>query len=169
MIRNSAVIATLEELGVHFFASQTDVGSKTLVSPETLIYNLASSKEARMRLALIPLFLKHPHYAEYVKKTLANLSLSHQDLLRCYYTAAQLLQIKYRAELLELFGQQDYLPVLFDDSLKLDDTESPDTRLHQLARRQAELSGRAINWYGTYKHAYTRLTRHTKWNKQWQS
>ena len=84
-----------------------------------------------------------------------------------YYTAAQLLQKKYREELEEFFGDQDSLPALFEQNLVPNDEKSPDQCLRQLAEKQAQLSGKSINWYGTYEHAYTRLERHTKARKLW--
>ncbi|MCP4428467.1 MAG: hypothetical protein GY803_28620 [Chloroflexi bacterium] len=121
-----------------------------------------------MRLALIPLFLTHPKYAAYVSEALNRLPPAQQNLLRCYYTAAQLLQQKYQTQLTNLFGACPPLPALFETDLKLDGTEPADIRLQRLAKLQAQISGRPINWYGTYEHAYTRFTRHTRRRMQWQ-
>ena len=163
----AALAATLDQLGVHFVAGQTDGWVET-IAPDVLLCGLASSDEARMRLALIPLFLKHPHYAVYVTEALNLLTPAQQQFLRCYYTAAQLLQQKYRSQLTALFGNCSPLPALFEHALEIDKVESADVRLRQLAKRQAQLSGRPINWYGTYEHAYARLVRHEKQIKQWQ-
>jgi hypothetical protein len=88
--------------------------------------------------------------------------------LRCYYTAAQLLQQKHYQTLTELFGNLTILPPLFEDSLNLDSTESPDVRLQQLGREQARLTGCPLNWYGAYELAYKRLVQHTQKRLQWQ-
>jgi hypothetical protein len=165
---NTILAATLEQMGIHFVAVQTDWQVEPVAPPDILLCGLASSHEARMRLALIPLFLKKPEYAVYVTEALRHLAPAPQQLLRCYYTAARLLQQKYRSQLITLFGNFPSLPALFEGALGLDDAESADIRLQQLAERQAQLSGRPINWYGTYEHAYTRLTRHVIQRMQWQ-
>jgi hypothetical protein len=168
MMRLSTTFNTLKELGVHFVVPQNNEKNKIIESPVSLLSNLASSNEARVRLALIPLFIQHPDYSQHVQEALKHLAPPQQKLLRCYYTAAQLLQKKYRQELEKFLGQQNMLPTLFEEKLKLDNKKSPDFRLHQLAQKQARLSGKPINWYGTYEHAYTRLERHTKARREWQ-
>ena len=121
-----------------------------------------------MRLALIPLFLRCPHYAHYVVETMKHLAVPQQHFLCCYYTAAQLLQQKHHAQLVALFGNSAPLPDLFEDALDLDSGESIDARLQQLAGQQSRLTGRPINWYGTYEHAYNRLVRHEVQRQKWQ-
>jgi len=165
---NEALAATLDQLGVHFVAGQTDGQVETVTPPDALLCGLASSDEARMRLALIPLFLEHPGYAVYVIEALSHLTPAQQQFLRCYYAAARLLQQKYRSQLTAVLGSRAPLPALFE-GLGLDETESPDARLRQLGKRQAQLNGRPINWYGTYEHAYTRLVRQAKRRKKWLS
>lgn len=168
MSTTATLAYTLEQIGVHFIARPANESVDSILPPDSLLCGLASSDEARMRLSLIPLFLSHPHYAGYVAGALAHLTLDQQQLLRCYYTAAQLLQQKYHAELTELFGDSTPLPALFDETLGIDAVGLDNGRLQQLAQRQAQLSGRSINWYGTYEHAYTRMTRHARVRKEWQ-
>ena len=171
MFTDHMLAATLEQLDVHFVVAPTNGQANTPISPEILLSGLATSEEARMRLALIPLFLRHPHYAAYVKEALKRLTPAQQTVLCCYYTAAQLLQQQHHDQLTTLFGSCDPLPALFEDALRLynlPNPESIDERLHRLAARQSELSGRSLNWYGTYEHAYTRLVRHEKQRQRWQ-
>ena len=164
---NTILTATLDSLGVHFIAGQPDLTPEIAESPVALLRGLASSNEARLRLALIPLFLKRPEYALHVENALTGLSPTAQHFLRCYYTAAQILQQKHYQTLTELFDNLAILPSLFEDTLNLDSTESPDARLQQLAREQARLVGKLLNWYGTYEHAYTRLVQHSRRRLQW--
>lgn len=164
---NAILTTTLDQLGVHFIAGRVDTHPEIAESPVALLRGLASSEEARLRLALIPLFLKRPEYAAYVKNSLFGLSPTAQHFLRCYYTAAQLLQQKHYQTLTELFGNLAVLPSFFEDSLNLDSTESSDMRLRQLASEQAQLIDKPLNWYGTYEHAYTRLVQHSRRRLQW--
>jgi hypothetical protein len=159
MKTDATLAATLEQLNVHFVVAPTDEVD-TYESPISLLCGLASSDASRMRLALIPLFLQHPRYAKYLANALSCLTPDQQQYLRCIYTAAQLLQQKYRQQLMALFGDSPTLPALFEHELGLDECAAPDVRLHQLAQQQTTLSGKAINWYGTYEHAYERLVRH---------
>lgn len=153
--------ATLDHLGVHFVMGEMDCDLSTAIdSPTDLLIGLASSNEARIRLALVPLFLRHPHHADYVHSALAELPNSQSDTLRCFYTAAQLLQEKYHAQLLKFFGESSTLPSLFKQELELERVACPDSRLLQLAKRQADLTGKPLNWYGTYQHAYNRLIKY---------
>lgn len=164
---NAILTTTLDWLGVHFIAGKPDTQPEIAESPAALLRGLASSNEARLRLALIPLFLKRPEYALHVEDTLPSLPLTAQHFLSCYYTAAQLLQQKHYQTLIELFGNLAILPSLFEDSLNLDSTASPDMRLQQLAGEQARLIGRPLNWYGIYEHAYNRLVQHSRRRLQW--
>ena len=101
---NAILTTTLNQLGVHFIAGRADTHPEIAESPVALLRGLASSDEARLRLALIPLFLKRPEYALHVENALTGLSPTAQHFLRCYYTAAQLLQQKHYQTLTELFG-----------------------------------------------------------------
>ena len=159
---------TLERLGVHFIAGKPDSDSEAAESPVALLRGLASSDESRMRLALIPLFLRRPEYALHVEAALSGLPHQAQHFLHCYYTAAQLLQQKYYQTLVELFGNLAILPALFEDALNLAVAGSPDGRLQQLGQVQAHLTGKPLNWQGTYEHAYTRLVQHSRRRLQWQ-
>ena len=168
MLRDTELLAALEHLDVHFVASNLNGQLDTAAPPEFVLRGLIESTEARMRLVLIPLFLQHPHYAKYMSGVLRRLAPLQQKKLYCYYMAAQLLQQKYSVELVELFGTSSLLPALFDQALKLAPVGLPDERLHQLAKRHAEISNKDINWYGTYEHAYQRLVRHRKKRILWQ-
>lgn len=167
-LTNTMLTTSLERLGVHFIAGQPDLASETAESPVALLRGLARSDESRMRLALIPLFLKRPEYALQVEIALQGLPQKDQHFLRCYYTAAQLLQQKHSQTLTELFGNLAILPSLFEDTLNLDSANTADGRLHQLAEEQARLTGKPLNWYGTYEHAYKRLVQHSRRRLQWQ-
>ena len=132
-----------------------------LLAPANLISSLAQSENARVRLSLIPLFLRHPEFS--AEAEIADQSLSpqtNQSVLRFYYTAAVLLQRKYWERLIKIFGRQPQLPDLFSSKLGVLPDENPDQALLQLAKRHQILSGQAINWLGTYEHAAERLIKH---------
>lgn len=152
MLNEAQLTAELKRYGVYFLANRTsDYGQR--LTPEKLITTLASHSQARLRLALIPLFLTQPTFSTSVEVVKNLLDDPSQVTLACYYTAARLLQQKYHPTLADTFGGQPPLPDLFKDLFHLEG-DTADDRLHQLAEQQAKRTNRFINWYGTYHHAF---------------
>jgi hypothetical protein len=135
--------------------------STPVFTPEKLISLLAQSVNARVRLSLIPLFLRHPEFSAEAEKADRFLTpqLS-QNVLRFYYTAAVFLQMKYQERLHKIFGGQNQLPDLFSSKLGVLPEKDPSHNLFQLAKRHQILSEHTINWLGTYEHAAERLIKH---------
>lgn len=144
-LTSAQVVAQLAALNVDFLQVENELAESRKVNPAELIAALATNAEARLRLALIPLLLRHPEFAATVRQVAAQLPASAQLVLRCYYTAAQLLQQKYRQRLLALFGATPTLPELFAAELGLPGFTDPDHELQRLAERHRQLSGRTIN------------------------
>ena len=115
--------------------------------PARLIAALAQSEEARLRLSLIPLFLEHPEFAARVRTVAKRLKPSARLTLQCYYSAAVWLAQKYQP------AARKPLPDYFSKELHLHPTADPEENLRALAKRHKELSGRRVNWLGTYQHA----------------
>lgn len=116
-----------------------------MLSPVDLIVALAESKEARLQLSLIPVFLRHPEFSEYVKPASEKLKPSLQLLLKCFYSAAVWLEQKHLLT--------NNLPDLFSKELGIVSSENPKENLKTLAKQHQDLSGSKINWLGTYEHA----------------
>jgi hypothetical protein len=131
------------------------------LTPANLIASLAQSANARVRLSLIPLFLRHPEFCVEVEKADNSLlAKPSQMVLRFYYTAAVFLQRKYWERLGKLFSGQMQLPDLFSKQIGVLLDGNPDEALTSLAKRHQVLSGQFINWRGTYEHAAERLIKH---------
>ena len=162
------LVDELNRLGIHFLQGGTGRLSTAPMEPALLVMKLASSDEARLRLALIPLLLQHPALAHDVRWVVMQLLPAAQVVLKCYYTAAQLLQQKYSIRLQALFGYPTPLPDLFMAELGLSALTTPDQGLQMLAERHRRLSGRAINWLGTYEHGAQRLLTHYERRQLWQ-
>lgn len=113
--------------------------------PAHLITALAESHEARLRLSLIPLFLRHPEFAVHVSEVSKKLDPASQLILKCFYSAAVWLEQKHLS--------RKKLPDLFSKELELSPAFNPEENLRALAKRHRELSGARINWLGTYQHA----------------
>lgn len=156
-ITNSAteeqIAAALQALGVKFVHSEPAGAAPLPIQPARLVAALALSQEARLRLALIPLLLQYPQWAEVVASVAQQLSPAARLTLQCYYTAALWLGEKYRPRLESLLGKQAPLPDYFSTVLGIEKTPDPDENLRRLAIRQRELSGAQVNWLGTYHHA----------------
>jgi hypothetical protein len=149
---------------VHFLLGGTRTPASHL-SSAALLGALASSAEARLRLAIIPLLLRQPAYAVDVGPVVATLGCPAQLVLQCYYTAALLLQEKYQRELRSLCGEQTRLLDLFSKTLGVPILGEVDERLRVLAAQHQVLSGSYINWYGTYEHAaknFVAILRHLR-------
>jgi hypothetical protein len=132
-----------------------------LLTPASLMASLAQSENARVRLSLIPVFLRHPEFASEVESADKSLSpQTNQLVLRFYYTAAFLLQRKYRERLTRIFGKQPQLPDIFSTKLGISLDKNPEQALLQLSKRHQALSGQFINWLETYEHAAERLIKH---------
>ena len=165
----AALAAELERLGLRFVTSSAEDVLPSALSPADLIAALASSKEARLRMALIPLFIAHPEYSRFVSQVSQELIGQAQVTLVCYYTAAILLQRKYAQRLLQLGLKVSELPDIFGHSLALPLNSSADDLLLCLAEQQTQMSGRPINWYGTYEHAMERFIRRLELEVQWRN
>jgi hypothetical protein len=132
-----------------------------LLTPSNLIASLAQSENARVRLALIPLLLRHPEFSiEVIKADESLFSQFSKIVLHFYYTAASILQRKYQEQLRGIFGEQIQLPDLYSNQLGVSLSESHEQSLVNLAKRHQTLSGQHINWLGTYEHAAERLIKH---------
>jgi hypothetical protein len=142
---NDQLTNALRALGVNFILGGQSKDSFLHKQPARLIASLAESEEARLRLSLIPLFLEHPEFSAHVQTVAQKLEPSARLTLQCYYSAAIWLAKKYQP--------QKPLPDHFSKELHLHRTSDTDENLRALAQRHSELSGRRVNWLGTYQHA----------------
>jgi hypothetical protein len=117
-----------------------------LLNPAQLMAALVKSRDTRVCLALIPLFLQFPEFAKYVQAVANNLLPSARLLLQCYYTAAVWLEQK-------LLPRIPSLPDLFSKEFGITPVANPEENLRALGKRHQELSGERLNWQGTYEHA----------------
>lgn len=136
----------LHALGVKFIMGGGSEEKSLHKRPALLIAALAESKEARLRLSIIPLFLEHPEFAVYVRTVAKKLDVPARITLQCYYSAAVWLGQKYQTH-------KKALPDYFSKELNLSPTNDPNENLHDLSERHKQLSRTKVNWLGTYEHA----------------
>lgn len=147
---NDQLTNALHALGVHFIMSTGSKDKSLHKQPARLISALAESKEARLRLSLIPLFLEHPEFATYVRAAAKEINPSARLTLQCYYSAAVWFQQFHRPRLDVLIGKKPSLPDYFSRELGLQNTPDPEKNLGLLANRHQILSGAQVNWLGIY-------------------
>ena len=135
----------LRALDVNFILGGKSKDAFLHKQPARLIAALAESDESRLRLSLVALFLEHPEFASRVRTVAKRLNSSARLTLQCYYSAAVWLTRKYQSH--------KPLPDYFSKELNMHPTADPEENLRLLAKRHKELSGRRINWLGTYRHA----------------
>jgi hypothetical protein len=135
----------LRALHVNFILGGNAHNSSLHKQPARLISSLAESNEARLRLALIPLFLQHPEFADYALDAAKLMDAPARLTLQCYYTAAMLLA--------QVHHLPFSLPDHFSKDIHLSLTADPLANLQALANRHSDLVGQAVNWMGTYQHA----------------
>jgi hypothetical protein len=161
------LVTELNRLGVHFVTGGELEWSAPSLPPAELLAGLAAQSEARLRLALIPLLLVHPELATTLPEALARLSEQEQLTLKLFYTAAVILQQCHAEQLRALLGRYDPLPDHFATELGIPTVGDCLDRLKHLGERHQALSGLAINWVGTYRHAVDRLLRQLSLEVQW--
>lgn len=165
-VSDDRLVGELWARGVPFVGGAVETGAEPLVD-EALLAGLASSADARVQLAIIPLLLRHPHLARALRQAADVLSGQARIRLMCYATAAALLQEEHGQRLSRMGCAADRIDDIFSSDLDLVSAGSVEDRLATLAQRQASLTGRDLNWRATYEHAaerlMTRLEREAAW------
>jgi len=166
LINDDALVGELNALGVHFL-SGGDSRLQPTLTPAALLVGLASSPDARVQLALIPLLLVRPDYSQEALVVAHQLQGRSHSLFCCYYTAAVYLQRQYMAALQAVQLPTEPLPNLFAATLKLSPQANSLQALERLALRQQEVLQDVANWLGAYEHAIQRLLRRRQVEQQW--
>ncbi|MCP4168534.1 MAG: hypothetical protein GY759_21940 [Chloroflexi bacterium] len=159
--------AELQAHGLHFVVGQRYAKAAPRLEPDELLAELALQQDARLRSALIPLFLQNTQLADSLPSALAGLDAHGQMTLKVYYTAAVMLQDEFVSELQRLVPNWSPIADLYSCELGVDQDASGDVRLYQLGEFHARLTGLAINWPGTYRHAAMRLILRLKQEARW--
>jgi hypothetical protein len=146
------IACELHRLGIRHlsWAGDTVPGSFTTTS---LLVGLAASPDARLRNALVPLFILRTEYGDAVPGAAEELSERSRVHLACAYSAAVVLQESYGPHMAGAPNDDRKLEDHFADELGLPATAVADVRLAAIADRHARLSGEDLNWSGTYRHA----------------
>lgn len=148
------IVAELHRLGLRYLSTGSAMQSIPMPA-ELLLLNLATSPEARLRAALVPLFLWRPEYASSAVAVADRLLGPDRATLICTYSAAVTYRQCYAGRMAMLADSVTTLPDVFAAVLNLPPPEDIEARLVAIAGQHAILSGEEINWRGTYQHAVT--------------
>lgn len=152
--RDEELVVELHRLGVRHLLQRHTGHPGAVISPVQLMAELAAHSQARMRGALILLFLRRPSFSLFVPQTLASLSPDPANTLRLYYQAAAYLRVELDEDLRRFGDDQAELPDLFSEELSLQSPQtiaSVDDALNCLGALHQRLSGWAFNWSGSYR------------------
>lgn len=153
-ITDDQLVSELWARDVQFLRNRSPLLPARLLPTAQLIASLAQSADSRVCFSLIPLFLRHPEYSAHVIEADRSIRVNSARIaLRFYYTAAIFLQQKFHARINRISGKQDLLPDFFSKQLSVDPDTDPDGALSDLAKRHNAMTGRSVNWVGTYEHA----------------
>lgn len=165
----SHLLTELNRLGLHFVVGSLPESEPRPLSPDELIAGLVKQSDARLRLALIALFLYQPKIAGAVPEALRSLTAYGKTQLKLFYSAARLLQLLYAPGLRQFIEDWYDLPDLFSADLGLSQVKDQEHQLKELAQLHQKLSGIQANWLGTYQHAAQRLMARLAREVLWQS
>jgi len=159
--KEEQVVAELERLGVRYLMRLSHITSRQNYPPVELIADITWQPSSRVRNALVSLFLAKPEYSAYIQQALRQVDQQQAILMKSFYTAAVLLQRKYANKCPDII-----LPDLFSKELLVSGI-TPDEQLCSLGKKHQEISGRNINWQGTYENAAKHLFRRWELEKEW--
>lgn len=165
-VTEDELVGALDLLDVPFLIGGVQDDTAHTLAPAALMAGLAQARSARVRSALIPLFLRHPEFSDQASIAVANLTGVARNTLQLSYTAAFLLQKEYSERITCLFGGQPQLLDLFSRVLDVELGDDLNESLARLGKRNAELSGLDINWVGGYKHAALTWLEYVEWRAE---
>lgn len=117
------LVAKLRELGIAYLAPSDAVATAPIPSDEALLLALLEQSDARLRLAMVPLFIRHPELAVCVQSLIDHIDPKLVLELQSYYTAAVYLQRLWRTRLGFYLDTTTLLPDLFSQQLGLPSPE----------------------------------------------
>ncbi len=154
------LVRELHRLGIKTLRENAQVTAPFIpIDAVELLISLSEHQDARLRSALIPLFVHSPHYSNFIQQALADCSKQGAIVLRCFYAAAQILQSQHILTFEQFGYKEPKLPSIFHKELGFNTSDDVSTQLRHLAIQQRKLSKCAINWKGTYEHAYQMYAR----------
>ena len=117
------LVAELRKNGIAYLAPSDAVATEPIYSPAELITAILEQSDARLKLALVPLFIRQPHLSRFVPDLVDQLDPVLALDLQTYYMAAVYLQRHWRTRLSRYLGVTSLLPDLYSQQLGLSSAE----------------------------------------------
>jgi hypothetical protein len=147
LYQRESLVAELRERGIKFLAPSDAKAVESISSDEELMVALLASPDARLQLALVTLFIRHPELADGVSALVRKLSPLQALELQTLYMAAVYLQRLWLTRLSFYLGEFSLLPDLYSRQLDLPpaDERFGKAGLHALAEVWAARSPYPFN------------------------
>lgn len=113
------LVAELREYGVAYLAPSDAVATEDIASPADLIVAILEQTDSRLKLALVPLFIRQPHLSQTVPDLVEQLEPALALDLQTYYMSAVYLQRHWKTRLGLYLGSNPLLPDLYSQQLGL--------------------------------------------------
>jgi hypothetical protein len=154
----AALVAELHRLDVRHLARLRPAAPAEAWPVGRLLAALARHPEARLRSALILVFLRHPEFSRHVSEAVAALDATTASTIKLYYQAAAYLERELEPVLRQVNASR-HLPDLFSAELGLPapsavgrETQAVNAALQTLGEVQRQHTGQNYNWAGSYRH-----------------
>lgn len=144
-----SLVAALRDRGIAYLAPSDAVAREVPTTHEQLLFALLHQHDSRLRLAIVPLLLRHPEISESVLTLAAHLDAAVLLELQTFYMAAVYLQRNWRSRLSIYLGDMPLLPNLFSHQMGL---PLPDERFGK-----SGLIELADAWQARSKYPFDRL------------
>ena len=130
-----SLVAALRDRGISYLAPSDAVAREVPETHEQLLCALLLQGDSRLRLAIVPLFLRLPEISQSVPNLASRLDSAMSLELQTLYMAAVYLQRNWRSRLGIYLNDMTLLPNLFSHQmgLPLPEERFGKTGLHQLA------------------------------------
>lgn len=158
------LVAELRHFGITYLAPSDAVASEVVPSTDELLLALVGQTDSRLQLALVPLFIRHPHLMESVEQLCDQLDEGLSLDLKTLYMAAvylqRLWQIRLRIYLIDI----KLLPDLFSEQMGLPPAEERFGKpgLYDLAETWKERSKYPFNRLAALNSTFELFMEHLK-------
>ena len=133
--QRETLVGALREHGICYLVPGDAASHPGLNSPETLLAALSQQPDARLQLAIVPLLLRNPGFADHVPLLVARLDAPQALDLQTLYMAAVYMQRHWKSRLGLYLDDMILLPDLFSRQMGLPPPEDRfgKTGLYRLA------------------------------------
>jgi hypothetical protein len=154
MDQEERLVAELQMLGIRYLSRKESFQVQRVRPAHQLLADLIRQPSSRVRMAVVPLLLAKPDFAQAIPAVMQSLAGDDALLMKILYTAAVYLQQIYQTQHIQSLPQRDQLlPDLFASELGISNELDERECLKVLATIHQAFSSLSLNWAGTYENA----------------